>query len=159
VTRPGGTLLVVDQIASVDPLEAVALNAFERARDPSTTRVLSDQDLRGLFDSNGLVLRHEEFVHERRELEPYLDLAGCEGPERDRARALAPSGYEAEIGWSVLPRCPAASGASRQRSVRGPPRPARAPAPTRRVDTSAGRRSPSGCAPPRRAAAPRRATA
>lgn len=104
VTRPGGTLLVVDQIASVDPLEAVALNAFERARDPSTTRVLSDQDLRGLFDSNGLVLRHEEFVRERRELESYLDLAGCEGPERDTARALAPSGYEAEIGWYVLTR-------------------------------------------------------
>jgi len=104
VTRPGGTLLVVDQIASVDPLEAVALNAFERARDPSTTRVLSDQDPRGLFDSNGLVLRHKEFVRERRELESYLDLVGCQAPERDTARALAPTGYEAEIGWYVLTR-------------------------------------------------------
>ena len=104
VTRPGGTLLVVDQLAPVDPLEAVALNAFERARDPSTTRVLSDQDLRGLFDSNGLVLRREEFVRERRELEPYLDLAGCEGPQRDTARALAPRDYEAEVGWYVLTR-------------------------------------------------------
>ena len=104
VTRPGGTLLVVDQLAPVDPLAAVALNTFERARDPSTSRVLSDQDLRGLFDSNGLVLRRAEIAHERRELESYLDLAGCAGPERETARALAPSDYEAEIGWYVLTR-------------------------------------------------------
>ena len=50
VTRPGGTLLVADQLAPADPLAAVELNAFEHARDPSTSRVLSDQDLRGLFD-------------------------------------------------------------------------------------------------------------
>src|SRR6266566_4513492 len=56
LTRPAGTILVVDQIAPVDPLAALDLNRFERARDPSTTRVLSDGDLRGLFDSNGLVL-------------------------------------------------------------------------------------------------------
>jgi ubiquinone/menaquinone biosynthesis C-methylase UbiE len=104
VTRPGGTLLVVDQLAPVDPLQAFALNTFERARDPSTSRVLSDQDLRGLFDSNGLVLRRAEIVRERRELESYLDLAGCAGPERETARALAPSDYEAEIGWYVLTR-------------------------------------------------------
>ena len=104
VTRPGGTLLVVDQLAPVDPLAAVALNTFERARDPSTSRLLSDGDLRGLFDSNGLVLRRAEIVHERRELEPYLDLAGCAGPERETARALAPGDYEAEIGWYVLTR-------------------------------------------------------
>ncbi len=104
VTRPGGTLLVVDQLAPVDPLAAVALNTFERARDPSTTRLLSDGDLRGLFDSNGLVLRRAEIVHERRELESYLDLAGCAGPERETARALAPGDYEAEIGWYVLTR-------------------------------------------------------
>jgi ubiquinone/menaquinone biosynthesis C-methylase UbiE len=104
VTRPRGTILVADQVASVDPLAASELTRFERARDPSTTRVLSDQDLRGLFDANSLVLRHAEFVSEARDLEAYLDLAGCEGAERDRARALAPSTYEAVVGWYVLTR-------------------------------------------------------
>ena len=60
MTRPGGTILVADQLAPVDPLAAVELNRFERARDPSTTRVLSDGDLRALFDANGLVLRTRE---------------------------------------------------------------------------------------------------
>jgi ubiquinone/menaquinone biosynthesis C-methylase UbiE len=102
VTRPGGTILVVDQLAPVDPLAALDLNRFERARDASTTRVLADTDLRGLFDANGLVLRRVEVVREPRELEPYLDLAGCHGDERERARQLAPAGYDAVVGWYVL---------------------------------------------------------
>jgi ubiquinone/menaquinone biosynthesis C-methylase UbiE len=102
VTRIGGTLLVVDQLAPVDPLAALELNAFEHARDPSTTRVLSDQDLRGLFDANGLVLRRADVVIEPRNLEAYLDLAGCSGPERERATAMAPRDYAATVGWYVL---------------------------------------------------------
>jgi ubiquinone/menaquinone biosynthesis C-methylase UbiE len=102
VVRPGGTLIVVDQIAPVDPLEALDLNRFEVARDPSTTRVLADNDLRSLFDSNGLVTRRVDFERERRDLDSYLDLAGCEGADRERARALAPGGYTAVLGWYVL---------------------------------------------------------
>jgi SAM-dependent methyltransferase len=104
LTRPGGTILVVDQLAPVDPLAAFELNRFERARDPSTTRVLSDGDLRALFDANTLVLRRERVIREPRDLEWYLDLAGCAGFERDRARNLAPTGYEGVVGWYVLAR-------------------------------------------------------
>lgn len=104
VTRPGGTILVVDQLAPTDPLAGIELTRFEQARDPSTTRVLADADLRGLFDSNSLVLQRELVVHEPRELDAYLDLAGCEGDERERARGLAPRGYEAIVGWYVLAR-------------------------------------------------------
>ena len=104
VTRPGGTLLVVDQIAPNDPLAAFDLNAFEQARDPSHTRTLADVDLRQLFESNNLVLLKAEFVREERELDPYLDLAGCEGEEREQAKALAPAEYTAELGWYLLRR-------------------------------------------------------
>ncbi len=104
VTRRGGTMLVVDQIAPSDPLAANELNLFERARDPSHTRVLADVDLRQLFESNGLVLVKAEFMRESRELDPYLDLAGCEGEAREQARALAPPDYTAELGWYLLRR-------------------------------------------------------
>jgi ubiquinone/menaquinone biosynthesis C-methylase UbiE len=104
VTKPGGTILVVDQLGPADPLAAFELTRFEQARDPSTTRVLADADLRGLFDSNGLVLRRELVTHEPRDLDAYLDLAGCEGVDRERALGLAPSGYEAVVGWYVLER-------------------------------------------------------
>jgi ubiquinone/menaquinone biosynthesis C-methylase UbiE len=104
VVRPRGTILVADQVAPVDPLAALELNRFERARDPTTTRVLSDADLRGLFDANGLVLRRERIVRESRDIETYLDLAGCEGRDRELARSLAPTGYEGIVGWYVLSR-------------------------------------------------------
>lgn len=104
MTRPGGAILVADQLAPVDPLAAGELNRFEHARDPSTTRVLSDTDLRALFDANNLVLRREKIVHEPRDVDSYLDLAGCEGPERERAKSLVPTCYEGVVGWYVLAR-------------------------------------------------------
>ena len=104
VTRPGGTILIVDQLAPADPLVGLDLTRFEHARDPSTTRVLADADLRGLFDSNSLKLLREEVIHEPRDLEAYLDLAGCEGDHREHARSLAPRGYEAVVGWYLLSR-------------------------------------------------------
>jgi ubiquinone/menaquinone biosynthesis C-methylase UbiE len=104
VTKPGGTILVVDQLAPNEPLASIELTRFEHARDPSTTRLLADVDMRGLFDSNNLVLRRQEVVREPRDIESYLDLAGCEGPQREHARNLAPKGYEAVVGWYVLSR-------------------------------------------------------
>src|SRR3989440_9861180 len=71
VTRPGGRLLVVDQIAPADPLAALALDRFERARDPGHTRLLPEIDLRQLFEANGLVLVRDRHDDERR---------GAEGP-------------------------------------------------------------------------------
>jgi ubiquinone/menaquinone biosynthesis C-methylase UbiE len=104
VTRPGGRVLVIDQIAPIDPAAATQLNLFEQARDPSTSRVLAEVDLRGLFESNGLVLVRSEQEREPRDLEAYLELAACEGEERRRAESLAPKGYTAELGWYLLER-------------------------------------------------------
>jgi SAM-dependent methyltransferase len=104
VTRPGGTILVADQLGPADPLAALELTRFEQTRDSSTTRVLADADLRGLFDSNNLVLRRELVGREACDLDAYLDLAGCEGPEREQALRLAPAHYEAVVGWYVLTR-------------------------------------------------------
>jgi SAM-dependent methyltransferase len=107
VVRPGGTVLVEDQIAPVDPLAALALDRFERTRDPSHTRLLPDVDLRSLFDANELELVRSRARRDRRALDPYLDLAGCAGDERRRAASLVPSGrdeYVVESAWYVLRR-------------------------------------------------------
>jgi SAM-dependent methyltransferase len=103
VTRPGGHLLVVDQLAPVDPLVAIELDRFERTRDPSHARLLPDIDLRHLFEANGLVLLRARVDEESRDLESYLDLAGCEGDARERARTLAPRAADrVEVGWYFL---------------------------------------------------------
>jgi SAM-dependent methyltransferase len=107
VTRPGGRILVVDQLAPADPLEAEALDAFERARDDSHARLLSENDLQGLFEANGLALLRERREVEDRDLEHYLDLALCEGDRRAEATALSPNGSKrvtAILGWFLLER-------------------------------------------------------
>ena len=104
-TRPGGRLLVIDQLAPVDPLVAIELDRFERARDPSHTRLLMDGDLRASFEANGLVLLRSSVDSHERALDPYLDLSGCEGESREQARSLAPSDpYTVETGWYLLRR-------------------------------------------------------
>ncbi len=105
VTRGGGRVLVVDQLAPDDPAEADALHAFETTRDPSHTRLLTDAELRGLFAANGLELLRDRREEEQRELAAYLDLAGCEGERRVRAENAAaadPRVLRAAVGWYLL---------------------------------------------------------
>jgi SAM-dependent methyltransferase len=101
VTRPGGRILLADQLGDVDPLRSLELDRFERARDPSHTRLLPDADIRGFLDANDLVVSVNEIVRERREISGYLDLAGLEGAERERVAQLAPEVSEIEVGWYV----------------------------------------------------------
>jgi ubiquinone/menaquinone biosynthesis C-methylase UbiE len=104
VTKPGGRVFVDDQIAPVDPLEAFELDRFERGRDPSHHRTLSDGDFRDLFAANNLVLvRSQRFTHTR-ELDYYLGLAGCTGEDAERVKDLSPGNrkqYVAESSWYV----------------------------------------------------------
>jgi SAM-dependent methyltransferase len=107
VARPGGRVLVIDQLAPIDPLEAYPVDRFERARDPSHARLLPEIDLRQLFEANDLVLLRSRQDEEHRELDAYLDLAGCQGEARESALALAPQGrdaYTAALGWYLLER-------------------------------------------------------
>jgi ubiquinone/menaquinone biosynthesis C-methylase UbiE len=102
VTRPGGRILLVDQIGSVDPVVSAETDRFEKARDPSHTRLLPDQDIRSLLDANDLEVVTNEIKPEQRDLYRYLDLVGLEGDERRRVAGMAPgSVYQVEIGWYV----------------------------------------------------------
>ena len=82
-------------------MRSLELDRFERARDPSHTRLLPDADIRGYLDANDLVVTANEIVRERRDMETYLDLVGLEGEERERISRMAPAVYEVEVGWYV----------------------------------------------------------
>lgn len=107
VTRQGGRVLVVDQLAPADADRAAALHEFETVRDPSHVRLLSDAELRKLFAANRLELLRERGEESGRDLSAYLDLAGCEGDRRALAETLA-AGNELllveEVGWYLLVR-------------------------------------------------------
>jgi ubiquinone/menaquinone biosynthesis C-methylase UbiE len=100
VTRPGGVVLVVDQLGATDPLVSLEIDRFERERDPTHTRLLPDGDIRTLLEANALVVRSAEIVKELRDVEQFLDVAGLEGDHRERVRGMAPGArYEIEVGW------------------------------------------------------------
>jgi ubiquinone/menaquinone biosynthesis C-methylase UbiE len=100
VTRPGGRVLIVDQLGNVDPMRSLELDRFERLRDPSHTRLLPDADIRQFLEANDLTVTRNEVVRELRDVERFLDLAGLEGEERERVRRAAPAAtYEVELGW------------------------------------------------------------
>jgi SAM-dependent methyltransferase len=102
VTRPGGLILLVDQLGFVDPVVSAEMDRFEQARDPSHTRLLPDQDIRSLLDANDLDVLTNEIASEQRDLERYLDLVGLEGNDRRRVRGMAPGAvYEVDVGWYV----------------------------------------------------------
>jgi ubiquinone/menaquinone biosynthesis C-methylase UbiE len=101
VTRPGGRILIADQLGDVDPMRSLELDRFERARDPSHTRLLPDADIRGYLDANDVVVTANEIVRERRDIDTYLATAGLEGEERERLARMAAPVIEVEIGWYV----------------------------------------------------------
>ena len=101
VTRPGGRVLIADQLGSIDPLRSLELDRFERLRDPTHQRLLPDADIRGYLDANDLVVTANEIVRERRDIDTYLAIAGLEREERERLARMAGPVMEVEIGWYV----------------------------------------------------------
>ncbi|HXG75456.1 MAG TPA: class I SAM-dependent methyltransferase [Gaiellaceae bacterium] len=102
VTRPGGRLLIADQLGSADPLRSLERDRFERLRDPTHQRLLPDADIRGFLDANDLVLVSYEVTHETVDVEERFELRGVPEEERRRIRGPAPMApYPIEIGWYV----------------------------------------------------------
>lgn len=100
VIRPGGRLLIVDQLGATDPLAQLERDRFDRTRDPSHQRSLPDADIRAMLEMNDLVVLRDEIALEERELDAYLDRAGLEGELRAAAAALAPGpSWQVEVGW------------------------------------------------------------
>ena len=102
VTRPGGRVLIADQLGSVDPLVSLEMDRFERLRDPTHQRLLPEADIRGFLDANDLVLLSSEVTRESVDLEQRLELAGFDEEERARIRGPVPAKpYEIDVGWYV----------------------------------------------------------
>ena len=60
----------------------------ERLRDPTHLRCYSEEEWRDLFAGAGLNVGDARRFDKRIELEPWLDRAGCSGPEAERVREL-----------------------------------------------------------------------
>lgn len=77
VLKPGGKLLVQDQIVPEDREAARRINIFERIRDPSHHRTLSQGELLALFQENGLSVYHHEHFIKKHNFINWAEMQGC----------------------------------------------------------------------------------
>jgi SAM-dependent methyltransferase len=76
-------VLVADNLLLGDDVEEA-----ERLRDPTHVRCYDEAEWRELFAGAGLAVDETRTFEKRIELEPWLERAGCRGPEAVRVREL-----------------------------------------------------------------------
>jgi ubiquinone/menaquinone biosynthesis C-methylase UbiE len=92
VCRPGGRVVVTD--SSPRPDRAEAFNRVEKLRDPSHTRALTIEELRGLFRESGLEDPRIEQYRLEGELEDLLARSFPKPGDADRVRELFAASLE-----------------------------------------------------------------
>jgi ubiquinone/menaquinone biosynthesis C-methylase UbiE len=88
VLRPGGVFGLVDNISPNDAQAAADYNAFEKLRDPSHGRCLSESEWLDLIAGAGLVVRHREILTKDIELEGWAGRMQAAPATKDRLRAI-----------------------------------------------------------------------
>ncbi|MCB9451312.1 MAG: methyltransferase domain-containing protein [Anaerolineaceae bacterium] len=77
VLRPGGLLLVQDQVAPEDYVAKCYTNTFEQLRDPSHNQVFTEGEWVALFEAAGLTVEHTEQLVKRHEMVHWAEMQGC----------------------------------------------------------------------------------
>lgn len=83
VLVPGGRLVVIDNIAPEDPALDVAMNDWEKRRDPSHVRAYTATEWRGFLEEAGLRVSHEEIDRKTHAFAPWAERMRM--PEEQRA--------------------------------------------------------------------------
>jgi ubiquinone/menaquinone biosynthesis C-methylase UbiE len=77
VLKPGGLLLVQDQVVPEDIETDQYINAFEKLRDPSHNRALSENEWLEIFQDNGLFVEDTHLVVKRHGFLQWAEMQGC----------------------------------------------------------------------------------
>lgn len=76
VLKPGGHLIVIDNIVPEDDTAAAWMNRFERRRDPSHARCLMLSEWRALYQRAGLIMEHLEVGAKRLDFDDWMRRMG-----------------------------------------------------------------------------------
>lgn len=76
VLKPGGLLLVQDQVLPEDPSTAAYVDGFEKRRDPSHNFALTESQWRQIFEDAGLTVLHTEQLTKRHNLVNWAKMQG-----------------------------------------------------------------------------------
>lgn len=99
VLQPGGLLLVQDQMVPSDEATAAAINAFEKLRDPSHNRALSQATWIACFQAAGLTVTHTEHVVKRHPFLRWAALQNCSSDTIAELVAMVANADDALSAW------------------------------------------------------------
>ncbi|HET7681668.1 MAG TPA: class I SAM-dependent methyltransferase [Xanthobacteraceae bacterium] len=88
VLRPGGVFGLVDNISPEEPRAAALYNEFEKLRDPSHGRCLSESEWLDLITRAGLIVRHREILTKEIEFEGWAGRMQASAESKDKLRAI-----------------------------------------------------------------------
>jgi ubiquinone/menaquinone biosynthesis C-methylase UbiE len=105
VLKPGGKLVVEDQLVPEDERAARYLDAFERLRDPSHHRIYSEAEWRGMFLDTGLSVESSEtLVKSGVKLVPWAERQGSVLQVLQRLQAMLAQAPAPVAAW-MRPQC------------------------------------------------------
>jgi SAM-dependent methyltransferase len=104
VLKPGGRLMIQDQVTPEEERAARYFDSFERLRDPSHARAYSESEWRGTFLDCDLVVDHTEFAHNRAKLVPWAKVQDNDDPTIERLQILLGQAPQPFREW-VNPTC------------------------------------------------------
>ncbi|MBI5670780.1 MAG: methyltransferase domain-containing protein [Chloroflexi bacterium] len=104
VLKPGGLLLVQDQLVPDDDRAARYLDAFELLRDPSHNRIYAEYEWRGMFLDAGLTVEAAEGYAKTAELVPWAELQDCTPEVIERLQVMLAQAPQAVADW-LHPAC------------------------------------------------------
>ncbi len=100
VVKPGGRVIVIDNLAPDDASSAAYFNALEKTRDPSHQRAINEAEWVSFFRGAGLRVERVEHFRKRREFEFWAGMQGVDAPTKERLRAMfrdAPPGAKTAL--------------------------------------------------------------
>ena len=99
VLKPGGLLLVQDQVSPEDHDAARYVDAFEKLRDPSHYRVYGESEWVNLFQNAGLTVEHTEQLSKQHELVHWARMQGSTDADIERLQVLLRVAPAAAAEW------------------------------------------------------------
>lgn len=115
VLKPGGRLVIQDQIVPDVEQAARYLDSFERLRDPSHHRMYSALEWRGTYLDASLTVEHSEIIHKPASLVAWAAMQDCTPYELERLQILLVQAPSAVREW-LQPTCAGTPDASFQQT-------------------------------------------
>jgi SAM-dependent methyltransferase len=105
VLKPGGRLIVEDQLAPDDERAARYIDSFERLRDPGHCRIHAEYEWRGMYLDAGLTVRHVESLSKTSiGLVDWAQQQGCTPEVIERLQVMLAQAPSPVCDW-LQPRC------------------------------------------------------